>query len=70
MADYSFLRYLRAKKTVDDRALNAGVWAQLAAHLGARDDVRILEAGAGIGTMIERLIERRLLAGVLRLYSG
>lgn len=58
MRDYSFERYLAAKKSVDDRALNSYVWQTLATALpvGPRN---ILEIGAGIGTMIERLSERR-----------
>jgi SAM-dependent methyltransferase len=62
MSAYSFLRYLRAKKTVDDRALNARVWARLAEYLAGREELRILEAGAGSGTMIERLVENGLLS--------
>ena len=56
--DYSFTRYLSAKRTVDDRALNAQVWRQLLTSLGALADrpLRILELGAGIGSMAERLL--------------
>ena len=56
---YSFLRYLAAKKSVDDRALNWQVWRRL---VGALPDatpeqpLRILEVGAGIGSMVERLL--------------
>ena len=60
----SFPRYLRAKKTVDDRALNAQVWARLAEELvtGVRaDPLQVLEVGAGIGTMVQRVLERRLI---------
>lgn len=57
---YSFPRYLAAKKTVDDRALNQHVWQLFARHLPPAP--RILEVGAGIGTMVERLWERRTLA--------
>ena len=55
---YSFTRYLAAKRTVDDRALNAQVWRQLLTSLSAMADrpLRILELGAGIGSMAERLI--------------
>lgn len=61
---YPFTRYLAAKKSVDDRALNAYVWEKLAQFLSqasAKHPLRILEVGAGIGTMIERLLERNLL---------
>lgn len=59
-------RYLAAKKTIDDRALNSHVWQTLAAELSrlaARRPLHILEIGAGIGTMFERIIERGLLRG-------
>ncbi|MGQ0601957.1 MAG: hypothetical protein ACT4QE_09710, partial [Anaerolineales bacterium] len=54
---YSFERYLTAKKTVDDRALNAHVWETLARALPA-GPVRVLEVGCGIGAMVERVLER------------
>jgi SAM-dependent methyltransferase len=57
---FSFTRYLAAKKSVDDRALNRHVWQTLQASLPARP-LRILELGAGIGTMAERIIEWDLL---------
>ena len=66
--EYSFTRYLAAKKSVDDRALNAHVWHALAdevsalQHTCAPVPLCVLEVGAGIGTMIERLLERNLLA--------
>ncbi len=59
--DYSFPRYLSAKKTVDDRALNWHVWQAMAEVLPSQ--ARILEIGAGIGTMVERFAENGLLAG-------
>ncbi len=57
--DYDFCRYLAAKKTVDDRSLNRQVWESLARALGHRgtSDLKILEVGCGIGTMLERLLE-------------
>lgn len=58
---YSFPRYLAAKQTVDDRALNRQVWQAMAAALPQRP-FRILEVGAGIGTMVERLWQAGLLA--------
>ncbi len=57
---YSFTRYLSAKKTVDDRALNKTVLQSLMAALSVLPDnepVRILEIGAGIGTMVERALD-------------
>ncbi len=52
---YTFSRYLAAKKTVDDRALNRHVWQTLLGALPARP-LRVLEVGAGIGTMVERML--------------
>lgn len=52
--EYDFVRYLAAKKTIDDRALNKDVWQWLRQVLPQQPD--ILEVGAGIGTMVERLI--------------
>ncbi|MCX7707120.1 MAG: class I SAM-dependent methyltransferase [Anaerolineae bacterium] len=56
----SFQRYLAAKVTVDDRALNRHVWDRLVAALPDQRrlgrPLRVLEVGAGIGTMIERFL--------------
>jgi SAM-dependent methyltransferase len=49
-----FIRYLAAKTTVDDRALNRAVWDAFAGALATVDHPRVLEVGAGIGTMVER----------------
>src|SRR5215472_11323999 len=56
---YSLTRYLAAKQSVDDRALNWQVWQCLVAALPpatAGQPLRILEVGAGIGSMVERLV--------------
>src|SRR5271165_3069486 len=56
---YSLMRYLAAKKSVDDRALNWQVWQHLVAALPratTEQPLRILEVGAGIGSMAERLL--------------
>jgi SAM-dependent methyltransferase len=61
---YSFTRFLSAKRTVDERALNRHVWQQLLSLLhaiAARQPVHILELGAGIGSMAERLISANVL---------
>jgi len=57
---YDFPRYLAAKKTVDDRALNAHVWQTLRQNLPPQPN--ILEVGAGIGTMVERLVEQQFIS--------
>src|SRR3972149_6766948 len=57
--NYSFIRYLSAKKSVDDRALNRYVWKSLVQALpqSRKDEpLRVLEIGAGIGTMLARAI--------------
>jgi len=58
--EYSFPRYLASKKTVDDRALNTHVWEALKRSLPDKR-LEVIEIGAGIGTMIERAVERGLL---------
>ena len=49
-------RYLAAKTTVDDRALNGQVLAQFRRLMPAGAP-RILEVGAGLGTMVARLMD-------------
>lgn len=54
---YSFERYLEAKRTVDERALDRRVEARLVDELtDTSAPLRVLEVGAGIGTAIERVI--------------
>jgi SAM-dependent methyltransferase len=65
---YTFTRYLSAKKSVDDRALNRLVWNALLAAVNSRLSTTagaysVLEIGSGIGTMIERTLDWRLFAG-------
>jgi hypothetical protein len=53
------MRYLAAKRSVDDRALNWQVWQRLVAALPratTEQPLHILEVGAGIGSMVERLL--------------
>ena len=55
-----FIRYLAAKKSVDDRALNRTVWQRLREALRAatgRKPIQVVELGAGIGTMVDRVRE-------------
>lgn len=58
--DYSFPRYLLSKQTVDDRALNKDVVKALRAHLPP-EPLLMIEIGAGIGTMLKRLVEWNIL---------
>lgn len=69
--EYSFHRYLAAKKGLDDRSLNRHVRETLAGVLLERrgtDPCRVLEVGCGIGTMLERLIDWQLLTDAA--YTG
>ena len=50
-------RYLAAKKTVDDRALNRLVLETARRNLPSAPPLRVIELGAGIGTMLTRLLE-------------
>lgn len=58
--EYSFPHYLQSKQTVDDRALNKDVFAALKANLPPAP-FSVIEIGAGVGTMLTRLIEWGLL---------
>ena len=53
---HSYARYLAAKTTVDDRALNRHVLAELCRMMPAGAP-RVLEVGAGLGTMVARLMD-------------
>jgi SAM-dependent methyltransferase len=53
---FDYARYLAAKTTVDDRALNRQVLAELRRLMPASAP-RILEVGAGLGTMVARLLD-------------
>ena len=68
-SDYSFTRYLAAKKSVDDRALNEHIWQALKEAL-PKKPLQVLEIGAGIGTMVERIVERQLFAGDVTTYTA
>jgi SAM-dependent methyltransferase len=53
---FDYARYLAAKTTVDDRALNRHVLAELRRLMPAGAP-RVLEVGAGLGTMVARLMD-------------
>lgn len=56
----AFIQYLDDKRSVDDRALNQNVLAALKAHLqglSTQRDFKVLEVGAGIGSMLARLLD-------------
>ncbi|MCB0303111.1 MAG: class I SAM-dependent methyltransferase [Calditrichaeota bacterium] len=59
ITEFNYQRYLSAKKTVDDRALNRAVWERMILALTGKDlrhPLEVLEIGAGIGTMAERFL--------------
>ncbi len=58
----NFQRYLAAKISVDDRALNKDVWRALARAQGpwSHRPLHVLDVGAGVGTMAQRLWRWRL----------
>jgi hypothetical protein len=58
--DHFFPHYLLSKQTVDDRALNKDVLKALRVHL-AGQPVTVMEVGAGIGTMLRRLVRWEIL---------
>jgi hypothetical protein len=62
---FDYVKYLDVKKSIDDRSLNEVVWGHFSNWLLSRNKqdstLRVLEIGAGIGTMIERLLEASLL---------
>ena len=59
--EYSFPHYLLSKQSVDDRALNKDVLNALRANLPGQP-IRIIEVGAGIGTMLRRLVRWEVIA--------
>ena len=65
---FNFIDYLAAKKSVDDRALNQRVLQNLAKRLPPVDTntpLHVLEIAAGLGTMLERLVEWNILGNVV-----
>ena len=65
---FNFINYLAAKKSVDDRALNQQVLQNLARLLAAVDSqspLHVLEIAAGIGTMLERLVDWDILGNAV-----
>lgn len=60
---YTMQRFLASKRSVDDRAINRGVLDALGGALPSRSEgLRVLELGAGLGNMVERLCELRMLS--------
>ena len=62
MIQYSNVRYLQSKQPIDDRALNRQVLGALERLLRSRTATpRVLELGAGVGTMVSRLADWNVL---------
>lgn len=61
MIQYSSVRYLQSKQPVDDRAINRNVLAALERFVRGRPTPRVLELGAGVGTMVSRLADWNVL---------
>jgi SAM-dependent methyltransferase len=59
----TFSSYLASKRNIDDRALNLRVWERLKTSLPPQNNapLQVLELGAGIGTMFERMADWGLL---------
>jgi SAM-dependent methyltransferase len=54
-----FIRYLAAKKSIDDRSLNSHVFQTLSRTLKELyndEEIHVFEAGCGIGSMVERML--------------
>lgn len=65
-AEGFYPRYLAAKKGIDDRALNRQVWEtlrQVLPQVVSGGTANIVEIGAGIGTMLARIVDWGLLTG-------
>ncbi len=61
MATFDYVRYLEAKQTVDDRALDKECMEQFRCTLRRvpkGSTIRIIELGAGTGTMLRRFVSR------------
>lgn len=62
---FDYVNYLDVKKNIDDKSLNQSVWNSFALWLNSKseqkDFLKLMEVGAGIGTMIERLLDASLL---------
>ncbi|WP_263786314.1 class I SAM-dependent methyltransferase [Salinibacter grassmerensis] len=53
---YRLSRYLKAKKSIDGRALNRRVWSRFIEELDGASSLHILEVGAGVGATVERIV--------------
>lgn len=56
-----FQRYLEAKKSVEEDCLSLRVLDDVRGRLKNEDNVSVFEAGAGVGSMVQHLVERDVL---------
>jgi SAM-dependent MidA family methyltransferase len=63
MLNGRFPHYLLSKQSVDDRAINKDVLGKLKSHLPSQP-FSIVEVGAGIGTMLARLLRWNVISNV------
>ena len=57
---HRYIRYLAAKREIDDRALSQSVWRKLRRRLRQADrrgPLAVIEMGGGIGTMFDRVLD-------------
>ena len=68
-AESDFARYLEAKTSVDDRALDVGTMMSLADAIAEREstELKVLEVGCGVGNMLARLLNRGVFDSVREL---
>ena len=61
---FDYVEYLKLKKSIDDRSLNSAVWNELVNRIKSKcqnsGSIFIVEPGAGIGTMITRIMDELL----------
>jgi SAM-dependent methyltransferase len=59
LQEIDYQRYLRSKETVDDRTLDHHVWTEFTDALTrwSGREIRVLELGGGIGSMLKRIID-------------
>lgn len=59
LSTINYQRYLKAKETIDDRTLDRHVWTlftQTLRRQNESDQLRFLEVGGGIGSMLKRIL--------------
>jgi len=57
MSEFFHERYLYAKRTVDDRAIDRGVFDRLREELGGGESLSAIEIGCGVGTGFTRFAD-------------